>query len=56
MLICCHITIHIDEQHSKCGEYNDEHTAVPTISTPPVDYASCRHVSVTLTERHTVWV
>ena len=49
--------IYIDEQHYRFGEYSDEHVTVSTMPTPPVDYMSCRHVSVAPTElkmRHTV--
>ena len=45
--------------HCECGEYSDEHIAVPTRSTPPFDYASCRHGSTTstkLNEGHTIWL
>ena len=42
-----------------CGEYDDEHIAVPKRMTPPFDYASCRHGSITATKlkkRHTIWL
>ena len=45
--------------HCLCGEYDDEHIAVPTRSTPPFDYASCKHGSVTSTElqkEHIIWL
>ena len=42
-----------------CGEYDDEHIAVPKRKTPPFDYASCRRGSITATKlkkRHTIWL
>ena len=45
--------------HCLCREYDDEHIAVPTRSTPPFDYASCKRGSITLTKlekKHTVWL
>ena len=45
--------------HCLCRDYDDEHIAVPTRSTPPFDYASCKHGSITSTKlekKHTVWL
>ena len=45
--------------HCLCTEYDDEHIAVPTRSTPPFDYASCKHGSVTSTKlqkEQTIWL
>ena len=45
--------------HCLCGEYDDEHIAVPTRSSPPFDYASCKLGSVTSTKlkkEHTIWL
>ena len=42
-----------------CGEYDDEHIAVPKRMTPPFDYASCRRGSITATKlkkSHTIWL
>ena len=44
------VATYIDEQHSECREYSDENIAVPTISTPPIDYASCKHIRATPTD------
>ena len=45
--------------HCKCGEYRDEHIAVPTLASPPFHYASCKRGSTTPTKLkngHTVWL
>ena len=45
--------------HCECGEYDDEHIAVPTRATPPFYYASCRLGSITSTmlkEGHKIWL
>ena len=45
--------------HCKCGEYRDEHIAVPTRASPPFHYASCKRGSTTRTKLkngHTVWL
>ena len=45
--------------HCLCRKYDDEHIAVPTRSTPPFDYASCKRGSITptkLEKKHTVWL
>ena len=62
-VVCEKLTFHSGRLrygfHCKCGEYTDEHIAVPTRATPPFDYASCRHGSVAptkLKEGHTIWL
>ena len=62
-VVCEKLTFHSGRLrygfHCKCREYSDEHIAVPTRATPPFDYASCRHGSVTptkLKEGHTIWL
>ena len=48
--------------HCKCGEYSDEHIAVPTTDTGeifPFDYVSCRRGSITptkLNKGHIIWL
>ena len=62
-VVCEKLTFHSGRLrygfYCKCREYSDEHIAVPTRATPPFDYASCRHGSVTptkLKEGHTIWL
>ena len=62
-VVCEKLTFHSGRLrygfHCACGEYSDEHIAVPTRATPPFDYASCRHGSTTSTklkEGHTIWL
>ena len=62
-VVCEKLTFHSGRLrygfHCKCGEYSDEHIAVPTRATPPFDYASCRQGSITpteLKEGHTIWL
>ena len=62
-VVCEKLTFHngrlIYGFHCKCGDYSDEHIAVPTRSTPPFDNALCRRGSITLTklkEGHTIWL
>ena len=62
-VVCEKLTFHSGRLrygfHCKCGEYTDEHIAVPTRATPPFDFASCRHGSVAptkLKEGHTIWL
>ena len=61
--VCEKLTFHNERLiygfYCKCGDYSDEHIAVPTRSTPPFDNASCRHGSITSTklkEGHTIWL
>ena len=62
-VVCEKLTFHSGRLrygfNCECGEHSDTHIAVPTTTTPPFDYASCRHGSVTLTklkEGHTIWL
>ena len=62
-VVCEKLTLHSKRLvfgfQCMCGEYEDEHIAVPTRKTPPFDYASCRRGSITATElkkRHTIWL
>ena len=62
-VVCEKLTLHIQRLvfgfQCMCGEYDDEHIAVPTRKTPPFDYASCRRRSVTATKLkkgHTIWL
>ena len=62
-VICEKLTLHSQRLvfgfQCMCGEYDDEHIAVPKKMTPPFDYASCRSGSITATKlkkRHTVWL
>ena len=62
-VVCEKLTFHSGRLrygfHCKCGEYSDEHIAVPTRATPPFDYASCRQGSIApteLKEGHTIWL
>ena len=62
-VVCEKLTFHSGRLrygfHCECGNYSDEHIAVPTRATPPFDYASCRHgctISTKLKGGHTIWL
>ena len=62
-VVCEKLTLHSQRLvfgfQCMCGEYGDEHIAVPTRKTPPFDYASCRRRSITATKLkkgHTIWL
>ena len=62
-VVCEKLTLHSQRLvfgfQCMCGEYDDEHIAVPTRKTPPFDYASCRRRSITATKLkkgHTIWL
>ena len=45
--------------HCTCGEYSDEHIALPTRASPPFDYASCTHgsiIPIKLQKGHSIWL
>ena len=62
-VVCEKLTLHSKRLvfgfQCMCGEYDDEHIAVPTRKTPPFDYALCRRRSITATKLkkgHTIWL
>ena len=62
-IVCEKLTFHSGRLrygfYCECREHSDKHIAVLTTATPPFDYASCRHGSITptkLKEGHTIWL
>ena len=62
-VVCEKLTFHSGRLrygfYCECEKHSDKHIAVPTTATPPFDYASCRHGSITSTklkEGHTIWL